>query len=335
MPQKTVYGIVDFLQSILCQAEVLGKSIDICITKKYQAKLIFPSAREKEKDEYGNLKLNNLVAPLGKSWKRGNNYIYWGTEVSRHEDKMNADVERALLKFVIDSDKIEIATQEVYKGFTIWLKLFHEYIILLTGQYRSPYISVSKTNLWRRLELIIDEQNSPLRTIHPSSSFIKSHSAVVIISPPNEEEYLNLEILNQVCQLSSQGLPPRLEYRLLLEAYNARQRADWRKSIIEVATALEVCLTQRLEQELETRGISFGRKLLDRKFRMLSGRFELIRLLDLEIPDKDYKNLIIEPRNRVMHKGNFIKQTANKAIEVVEELLKIFSPQIYEDKPET
>ena len=132
MPQKNVYGIVDFLQSILCQAEVLGKSIDICIAKKYQAKLIFPSAHEKEKDEYG--KLNHLVAPLGKTWKRGDNYIYWGREVFRHEDKMNANVERALLKFVIDSDKIEIATQEIYEGFAIWLKLFHEYITLLTGQ---------------------------------------------------------------------------------------------------------------------------------------------------------------------------------------------------------
>ena len=69
------------------------------------------------------------------------------------------------------------------------------------------------------------------------------------------------------------------------------------------------------------------------KFKMLSGRFELIRILGIEIPDKDYNSLIINPRNDVVHRANYPnRQTANLFIKEVEGLIKLFTPQIHENE---
>jgi hypothetical protein len=119
---------------------------------------------------------------------------------------------------------------------------------------------------------------------------------------------------------------------LLLEAYHARRNGDYRKAIIEAATALEICLSNCAKRELSTQGISFGAELLRRKFRMLSGRFELVRLLGIALPQKDYDKLIVKPRNEVIHLADFPSNSlSNRVIAEVEELLRLLSPQLHED----
>ena len=64
---------------------------------------------------------------------------------------------------------------------------------------------------------------------------------------------------------------------------------------------------------------------------MLSGKFELIRLLDIQIPDKNYTELILYPRNQVIHKAIYPDaKLANQVIREVEEILKRFSPIMYQ-----
>jgi hypothetical protein len=42
---------------------------------------------------------------------------------------------------------------------------------------------------------------------------------------------------------------------------------------------------------------------------LLNGRLELLRLLSILFPEKDYKNLIVERRNDVVHQANFPDET--------------------------
>ena len=68
---------------------------------------------------------------------------------------------------------------------------------------------------------------------------------------------------------------------------------------------------------------------------MLSGRFELVRLLGIALPEKDYVTLIVNPRNDVIHRADFpSKALSNQAITEVEELLRLFSPQLNQDVKE-
>jgi hypothetical protein len=116
---------------------------------------------------------------------------------------------------------------------------------------------------------------------------------------------------------------------MLLEAYYARENNDYRKVIIDCASALEVCLNERIKIEFVKQGIPFGEKLL-KKFRMLSGLFELIVMLGFKLPKKNYDKLIIETRNRVIHCAAIPTEAqANQAITEVRELIQLLTPQIH------
>jgi hypothetical protein len=153
---------------------------------------------------------------------------------------------------------------------------------------------------------------------------------VVEITMSQTDESLHLENIKVACHFSSLGLSPRLEYQLMLEAYSAQRNGDYRKALIEATTALEICLTNRAKQEFTKQNISFGEGLLN-KFRTLSGRFELLRLLSIELPNTNYKALIIEPRNGVIRKADPVSEPqAKQVINQVEQLLQLFSPQVSE-----
>jgi hypothetical protein len=62
---------------------------------------------------------------------------------------------------------------------------------------------------------------------------------------------------------------------------------------------------------------------------MLSGRFELARILG--VPQKDYRKLVMEPRNEVVHKADFpTQQIVHQYIKEVEEIVRLFSPVLHE-----
>ncbi|RJX34670.1 MAG: hypothetical protein C4531_03600 [Desulfurivibrio sp.] len=231
-------------------------------------------------------------------------------------------VELALFEFFLEPENADTITQEIYAAFDSWRRLFEQYVKLLTTQ--GTRNSISGGDGPGRLELLF-EVDSGIKYIS------RSTAPILILEISGNDESLHLEQMKKAALLASKGLSPRLQYRMLLEAYSARRNEDYRKAIIEGATALEVCLTMRILEEFNTQGISFGEKLLQ-KFRMLGGRFELIRLLGISLPEKDYSTLIINPRNDVIHHAAFPdKALANQVIREVEELLQLFSPQLYEN----
>jgi hypothetical protein len=83
-------------------------------------------------------------------------------------------------------------------------------------------------------------------------------------------------------------------------------------------------------EEFKFQGVVYGEKILD-KYRMLGGRFELAKTVGIPLPDKDYKKLILEPRNNVVHKAGFPdEKLAHQVISEVQEVLRLFSPIIHE-----
>lgn len=231
----------------------------------------------------------------------------------------------ALIEFPLHQENLEVGAQQIYKDFGPWLDLFEKYVILLPTQNTRSRISGGDGS--GRIELLINEDGG-LRHIS------RINPQPITIELSGDHEVLHLEQLKEASHLTSQCLPPRFEYRLLLEAYGARKNEDYRKAIIEAANALETCLTVRIMEEFDTLRVPFGEQLLQ-KFRMLGGRFELVRLLGISLPEKDYESLVIKPRNDVVHRAAFPdKALAIQVIAEVEHLLRQFSPQVHQDRPE-
>lgn len=323
MEKPTLFGLIEFSTPLYCSADALGQAIDISIGG-HVGTLTLPSLPNWSKQKEEPL-AKSLLGPIqARTWKKGENLIYWGSLNSYPQG--DATVLLALMEFPSSHDHLESDAQKIYEGFGIWLKLFEEYVILLTTQNTRNNVSVSGESKSIEILTLKEARLKYIpRTTHP----------IVTIESSDVDKYLHLEQLIEAARLSSKSLPPRFQYQLILEAYKARKDSDYRKAIVEAANALEACLTERIMEEFDRQRLSFGEKLLQ-KFRMLGGRFELVKLLGIALPNKDYESLINKPRNDVIHRGAFPdKKLANQVITEVEELLRLFSPQVQQDAQES
>lgn len=318
MTKIFLLGVIEFSSPLLCSADALGKAVAIEIGE-YQGTLTFPSLPEWKENEQNPLN-KNLVAPEeAKTWKRGDQPLYWGSP--QNYPAGDSSVDRALLKIDIPEDDVESAAEKIYENFNAWLGLFEQYVTLFTTQ--NIRLPVTGGDGPGRIELYDNREDKIV--------YIPDKRAIPItLYVCTGKTSLDLRQLKDAISFSSSGFPLRLEYRMLLQAYHARGEGDYRKAIIEAATALEISLTERIKEEFQSQNISFGEALL-KKYRMLGGRFELARVLGIPLPDKDYKGLLIEPRNEVIHKADFpTRDMANQVINDVKEILDLFSPIMHQ-----
>ena len=146
----------------------------------------------------------------------------------------------------------------------------------------------------------------------------------------SDDTLLTMNQLSAICKYGANSSRIGLEYRVLLEAYRAMYLGDYRKAIIESATSAEMALTGGIKRALSEKNVTFGDQLL-RKFRMLSGRLELARIVGVTLPNCDFKSHLVDPRNDVIHRAEFASEfRAMNAIKVVDELLSTISPDICE-----
>ncbi|MBD3653362.1 hypothetical protein [Kangiella sp.] len=316
---RKVLGVLEFTESLYCAADSLGKTTSISFAG-IKGKLTLPSLPEFGENEAHPLNKPLLGPEPARTWKRGDELLYWGKPVSYPE--VTASVELALLEFSLELDNYDASTQKIYNSSGEWLRIFEDYVKLITKQGTRNI--VFSNDMPGNLELIFCEGAKFEPVSNNSSTYIS-------VEMSSDDMSLHFDQYENAAKLASQFLQPGLQYRMLLESYGARKREDYRKAIIEAASALEVCLTMRIKEEFNAQGISFGEKLLQ-KFRMLGGRFELASLLGINLPDKDYKSLILNPRNNVIHRAEFPdKGLANQVINEVEELLYLLTPQLCED----
>ena len=265
MPDSALLGIVNFSKTVLCAKDSLGHSVDVRVGTN-SGTLTLPSLPEWREKEHDPLH-KPLLGPLpARKWKRGDSLIEWGSPCSYPGG--DALVEKALLQFDVEPSDLKATAQQVYDTFSNWLQLFEQYVVLLTRQNTRCRVSGGRGP--GSVELLTHDSTN-LRHIGNASP------QTIFLEMGGADESLHLEQFREASRIASLGMGPRLEYRLMLEAYSARRNADYRKAIIEAATGLEICLTNRISEEFKKQSIHFGDGLLD-KFRTLGGRFDLIRL---------------------------------------------------------
>ncbi|MBU2522885.1 MAG: hypothetical protein KKE23_01180 [Nanoarchaeota archaeon] len=317
---KKIYGIINFSEPILFSGEALGNCYNISIGRQ-NGKLILPSLpkwAENEKDPLSK----ELIAPeITASWKRGEKQLYWGSPLIYPSGESR--VYSLLLLFEIEEALQEQIITNLYNGYPVWIELFKVYTELFTQQKSKKRFYIKNADPEDRLELYYQD-DSKIKMCHYNNKGI----SVNLVS--RENIYLKHEQIKSICELCSEVKKPKIEYRILLKAYEALRVDDYRQTILECATAVELTITNRIKKEFDSLNIKFGEKLF-KKYRMLGGRFELVNLLEIPLPNYDYKELLIEPRNNIIHGGFFPDlQLTNYVIKITEELLGMFSPEISE-----
>ena len=308
-----IIGLLEFAPTLYVSADLLGGEYEIHIAGK-RGTLFFPSLPAWSEKETDPLR-THLVAPERcRTWKQGEQPVFWGSPTSFPSGE--SQVHRAFLEFEVSGIS---EVQAIYREFTSWKELLYQYIKILTTQWTDNRITVVHET--HHLSLFQDSKAlTPIRDEDITS---------IMLTMSEGDESLHRNQLIISLEAASARKNPRIEYRLLLNALEARGRDDFRMAIIDAATAVEICLHSKIKEKCKALGISFADDLL-KKYSMLGGKIELSKLVGI-LPKKDYIKTFNEPRNSVLHKAFFPdKSGATRMILAATELLTEIQPDISE-----
>lgn len=139
------------------------------------------------------------------------------------------------------------------------------------------------------------------------------------------------QTLQQILNNTSKGKAPLLPFYFLFDAESAKSENNFRKSILDSATAVEVCFSFLISKLL-----SFDEnvnKYNASKYNSLRLKRALMKVLNVSIPIKEneFKNSLDNIRNKVIHAGYFpTKNEANTAYKIAQKTLYTLLPNRYE-----
>ncbi len=307
-------GVISLTKGLLCKQEVLGKSyrskisdIDVTIT--------FPSPSSRENSDSINLVglSNPLKAPVnGKNFKRGDEPIFWGYHMSFPD--MDSFVKSIFLEAQLNEKQ---TPQELYDNITRWENSLISYCEPCSKQHFERK-NTTHQNGSTVLELISEhgyvQNNAPFKIngiIHSSSQFVSEQQIADAIKFASS----NMELL--------------LEYQMLLSAYKSKKQNHNRQAIIDACSAAEFVLIKVIQEFCATKGIDS--EILISKYRSLGERFDLVKKLDNNFPNIDYKKDIVKYRNDVAHNRNVYpsNEQTDTLISAIEQLLAHYHKNYY------
>ena len=233
-----------------------------------------------------------INASLNPFFLKNNVNFNWG-KVNNNSISVNA----LLLKFDVNHTLN-------YKDIEIWMEIFKKHIEISSNQTSRKF----RFNGDRIVSGIESPGKLMMKSADPFN--LKYFQYVLDICQNLDNIPIDLELIN--------------EARILIEFQ------DFRRSIIDCATALEITLTKVCESKLTEEGNeNFARDILKNKYRTLGNKLQLAFLLGIIIDDS-YQNDIVTLRNMIVHKGYTpTNQEANIALKKVGKLVKRFSSLNY------
>lgn len=313
-----LYGIVTLEEPIIFLEEALG-SLFLINIGGVAGRLALPGIPDWEKFKDDPVRAPLSAPENAMTWRQGSSQIRWGCP--NEYPVKNYRVEKFLLEFDVHPSDENVSGTRIHKSYNQWRKLLLEYFELLSKQW----LTAGKT------EIVGTCNDLDLFSWSDSGKQVQNYEA----EPVRFSMFLNMHPnalsalqFNDICAFASGGIELVREQSMQLDAYRAYSAGDYRKAVIETAVASEIALTNAIQLKFDEAGISYGHKLIN-KFRMLSGRLELARILQISLPNIDMTESLVEPRNNVIHKAVAAEASvALKAIKCTDELLHCLNLKI-------
>lgn len=153
------------------------------------------------------------------------------------------------------------------------------------------------------------------------------HETTVISIEAGLSRGFNEEGLSQVLADASNGIEPLLPFYFFLDAERSQFDEHYRKSVLDSATATEVCFSQIIGELLPT--TDDLNKYIYSKHNSLRQKRELLKVLKVDLPEKevDYLNKLDSVRNKAIHAGYVpSKQEVKSALMIAEKTLYTLLP---------
>ena len=306
-------GLLTLPGHILCKREVLGKTFD-CRIAGIEVQICFPQYPIVDTDNPIIGIMNPLLPPIvGTKWKRGKETLSWGEPLDYPEG--NSCVHLLALSITCEKEQVSDYARRIYASIQKWVDAFINHLILDAKQGLERNENTSQYTSY--LELLDDKYISDNKTINIS------------LRIPDAESYASeMNIINAIAFANS-GKELLLEYQMLLSAYEAIQLNQNRRAILDACSAMEITIVNQINQYCLSKGVP--PEILINKYRFLGERIELLKKIGCCFPNEDYKALVVDPRNALMHNKdiNPSDETTDKLFSCVETFINHFYSAYY------
>jgi len=229
-----IFGYFKFKEGLNLSSDCLNKEYNIQISK-YKGKILTPFLIENFETDSDNIRIN-LLPPKSKLDcldKRLN----WGRPYSWPNGDSNVQTLKIELNIIEQNFSIN-SRKVLEKEIENWIDLFRLNLFAFNYNIDSPDL-IEKIST-REIFEFFSESNK--------SSFFEGSigSVTVYISEPIKENELK-----NVIDVTSLNKKLILEYQLLRDANKELLLENYKKSILDSATALEVSLTNAIKRDLE------------------------------------------------------------------------------------
>lgn len=303
-------GILKLSDDLFCQKDVLGKILE-CKIGGIKAQLHFPVLDDSKRD----IGFSNPLLPpsLFSSLTKGKKMLDWGNPMRYPE--WNSCVKLLGLSVECDKDSTDEMACKLYESIEKWEYSFRAYLRLVTKQ--GIYRDRNTGRAFCSLQLF-------------DGNYIPNRTPITIsLNIPSASTFASVDQIKDAVVFANSGKDLLLEYLMLLSTYAAILQNQNRRAIMDACSALEIVLLKQID--LNEHIIKQMPEALNLNHLSLGDRIKLMRKIDNSFPVRDYDNLVVNPRNDLMHgRVNFpTDDTTNTLISCVEDVLRHYHNSYY------
>lgn len=288
-------GYIQFENKIPASIDCLGKKYPISISGING--FLFTPKMFSGFNKNSESKLGSLESPNCGKIKYTNNF-YWGSVLSWPEGY--SEIQSCSIIFPdIDEDEFEEVGNRIVNCLQEWRDLLVDNINVALQRNYYGNTKVINSEYYNFHEYALFKKSSG-----PDKEFIPKelqNQSITIVA-------LNIEGFNQtslqkILDETSLKKKPLLPFYFYLDAEKAELESNYRKSILDSATAIEVCFSMIIAKLLPNENKL--NKYIFSKHYSLHQKRDLLKALEVTLPftNKEYADNIDKIRNRVIHGG--------------------------------
>lgn len=311
-----IEGLIEFSDSFGIAPDCVGKTYPIKIAG-YNGVLAMPRYKPEYLKSAGSKSHPWLIKPFKLKLKLPEGF-FWG--ISSNPVFGGSSIRACALFFEVDDQKdADTIGATIYKVLLDWRMLLHLNISVvqkrdIRAKRKHAYIAPSAME---QIRLVNTTTNLPYCEYEYYEP-IKLRDFPYVLGDKD---------IIQILNYTSDGVYPHIAYILLTDAEAALNKEDFRKTILDAATALEVCFTAKIE-ELLTLDDDM-KKYVSKHIQALAKKGEFIQKFH-GLPQKndEYRRRLYEIINKAIHEGETVfKDDAIKAYKLVEEAISFLLPK--------
>lgn len=311
-----IEAIIEFEHGIPCKKDVLGTEFPIVIGDN-TGTIAFPNMPENFNRELTEIDLR----PPKNSKLCETPYDYdkeWGNIV---DSQGGSYVKKCIIWFPCSEENYKDVSLGINEKTNNYINQFTLFVEVLAR------IAIDE-NSCKGLEIIVNNKYYYFdENQYVCSAENIAIDLVMTVNP--DSDFVSKQIIKQAIEQTNSNHKISDDHLFLRDSIFHRNRHEFRRAILDAATAVEIVLTKRIIDEFNTMdGLSSGFiSSVLKKFHSLSGRVELMQSLNIELPLKKsvYLNILSTIRNRAIHAGYQSNlNEVNKVIEIATKTIDKF-----------